>query len=68
MVLASTGDKSNLEELAQLADKIIDVAALSIPSKTEPQLSAEVDQFRGEIAGLRKLIRALPTARRSSCG
>lgn len=68
MVLASTGDKSNLEELAQLADKITEVAAPSIASVTAPQLTAEVDQLRAEIAGLRKLIRDLPTTRRPNRG
>ena len=58
-VLASNGDKSNLEEVAHLADKIIEVAAPSITSVTTPQPTAEVDQLHAEIAGLRKLIRAL---------
>ena len=68
MVLVSIGDNSNLEELAELADKIIKVAAPSNAFVTAPQLTAEMDQLRAEIAGLRKLIRALPTTRRPSLG
>ena len=65
-VLASTADKNNLKELAQLEVKIIKVAALSIASVIVPHHTAEVDQLCAEIAGLGKLIRTLPTTRRPS--
>ena len=44
MVLASTGDTVSLEDLAQLADKIMEVAAPSVSSLSSPQLASEMDQ------------------------
>ena len=60
MVLASTGDAVGLEELAQLADKIVEVATPSVSAVThQPHLKEELDQLRTEMIGLKKLVRSL---------
>ena len=58
MVLASTNSAASLEELAELADKVIKVAAPFIPKMaTPPSLTVEVEQLRGEVARLEKLFK-----------
>ena len=59
MVLASTGDRVSLDELAQLADKIVEVAAPSISAVVAPRLTAEVDQLRTEVTRLKELVTSL---------
>ena len=49
MVLASTSDDTPITDLAQLADKIIEVAAPPIVSAVLPQTS-ELEQLRTEVA------------------
>ena len=44
MVLASTGDRTTLEELAQLADKIVEVPTPPVAAVHVPQFTAEVNQ------------------------
>ena len=58
MVLASTRDGTPIEDLAQLADKIIEVAAPPIVS-TVTTPSADTEQLRSEIASLTKLVSSL---------
>ena len=58
MVLASTRDGTPIEDLAQLADKIIEVAAPPIVS-TVTTPSADMEQLRSEIASLTKLVSSL---------
>ena len=64
MVLASTNDSVPLDELAQLADKIVEVA---VPQTVSAVQSAtfgnELDKLKSEVAGLRKLIKSLPSQR-----
>ena len=58
MVLASTGDTVSLEDLAQLMDKIMKVAAPLVSSLSSPQLTSEMDQLRSKIASLWKLVQS----------
>ena len=66
IVLASTPDATSLEMLAEMADKIMEVAAPSIatvtPASTPSPLAAEVEHLRAEVTRLEALIRKL-TAR-----
>ena len=61
MVLASTSNTTNLEELAELADKVLEVAALTVAATTAllPQLLSEVEQLRAEVSKLQTSIRTL---------
>ena len=65
MVLASAGDTVSLEELAQLADKVVEVAAPSISAVSAPQLTAEVAQLCAEVTHLRELVKSLSSRGRS---
>ena len=68
MVLASTNSAASLEELAELADKVMEVAASSISKiATPPSLAAEVEQLRGEVARLEKLFKKVTYHCSSSC-
>ena len=60
MVLASSPDTSNLENLAQLADKVVEVAAPSISTVSAPHLSDEVERLHAEVASLRRVVESLP--------
>ena len=65
MILASTSGSGGLEELVELANKIMDVAAPSgsvsavHPQPPPPQLSTEVDQLRVEVTRLQTLVKSL---------
>ena len=66
MVLASTNDSVPLDELAQLADKIVEVAVPQTVSAVQSaNFGNELDKLKSEIAGLRKLIKSLPSQRNS---
>ena len=68
MVLASTPDSTSLEQLAEMTDKIMEAASLSISSlsQTPPSpaqgcdppstLVAEVESLRSEVSRLGKLL------------
>ena len=63
MVLAAASDKTPLEELAALADKIMEVAIPSIATVATPShATSEADNLRAENASLRKQISALQAA------
>ena len=66
MVLASTGNAMSLEALAQMADKIVEVATPTISAINAPHISSEVDQLRKEVAHLREIISSLNTSPGSS--
>ena len=78
MVLASSPDTTSLEKLAEMADKVIEVAAPATippravgaintsPGHKSPGLTAEVEHLRGDVARLEKLICKLSTSRSSS--
>ena len=61
MVLGSTADTVTLQQLAELVDRIIDVAAPSESAVHTPQLSADVDQLRTEVTKLQRLDKSLST-------
>ena len=65
MVLASTGDSVTLGDLAQLADKITEVAAPSVSSVTSPQLTCptEIEQLRADVTSLTKLVKSMAGTR-----
>lgn len=56
MVLASTPDTVSLENLAELADKIVEVATPSIGAVTTPKLTTEVEQLRAEVTRLQEVV------------
>ena len=57
MVLASTAEPASLEQLATLADKIMEaVASPSISNVETSQLSTELSELRAEVARLRQLV------------
>ena len=60
MVLASTPDTANLENLAQLADKIVEVATPTVSAVSATHLSDEFKRLRAEVTSLRKVIESLP--------
>lgn len=67
MVLASTSSSASLEDLAELADKVMEVAAPSVSAVTHsPSLATEVEQLREEVSQLGKLVRKLTRVRSSS--
>ncbi len=61
MVLASTSHTTSLDELAELADKITEVAAPTVAatSISSPQLLTEVEQLRAEISKIQTSLRTL---------
>ena len=62
MVLASTNDSVPLDKLAQLADKIVKVAVPQTVSAVQSaNLGDELDKLKSEVAGLRKLIKSIPS-------
>ena len=75
MVLASTPDLTALDKLAEMADKIIVVASLSIAyvdtlttaaADQPPTLAAEVEHLRDEVSSLEKLVQKFAHPRSSS--
>ena len=65
MVLASTADSVSLEELAALADKVMDVAAPSIAAVSTPQATTDMEQLRAEVTRLKEAVTSLTKSRRS---
>ena len=61
MVLASTPDTGSLNDLAQLADKIMEVAT---PSVSSVHTSTEFEHLRQEVAELKMLIQTLKQPKR----
>lgn len=61
MVLVLTSDTTILEELAQLADKIVELAAPSV-SAVAASSFAEMEQLRSEVISLKKLVQSLSSA------
>lgn len=63
MVLASTSTTTSLEELAELADKIVEVATPTIAATTTPQASpqllTELEQLRTEVKQLQRSVQTL---------
>ena len=64
MVLASTKEDEELECLASLADKVVEVAAPVVATVQTSQLSGEMEYLRSEIASLKRLVQSLSTTPR----
>ena len=58
MVLASAGGSQSLEELADLADKVMDVATPAV-TQINTQLSSNIDQLHSEISDLKSLFKSM---------
>jgi len=56
MVLASSPDTENIEELAQLADKVMEVA---VPSVVIVNTNIELEWLCEEVVGLKSMLQAL---------
>ena len=63
MVLASTADQTNMENLAQLVDKVVEVATLSVATVSVTCFSDEFEQLRTDVTCLRKVVESLPLTR-----
>ena len=66
MVLASTPDTSTLEEVAQLADKIVEVAASTTVAAVHT--NTDVEQLRTEVSRLTDMVKSLTTKSKTSRG
>ena len=64
IVLASTADTTSIDKLANLADKIMEVATptSSISAVSQSQLSSEMEQLCSQISNLQKLVQRLSTS------
>ena len=61
MVLASTSDSVSLDDLAQLADKIVKVSApQSVSTVRSSKRSDEVEKLKGQLTDLTQLVKSLP--------
>ena len=60
MVLASAPESITLEDLAQLADKVTEVAAPTVSSVTTSQFTSELEQLHAEVSSLKSLLKDLP--------
>ena len=58
MVLASTNTTTSLEDMAELADKIVEVATPAISAVTNP-LTSELEKLRAEVSRLQASIKTL---------
>ena len=65
MVLASTPNTGNLEDLAQLADKIVEVAVPS-PSISAISTTSEIEHLRKEVTELKSMLQGLQSSRQAS--
>ena len=60
MVLASTADTTSLENLAELADRVVEVATPSVSSiRNPPPQSSDVDQLRADVTRLQEELKSL---------
>lgn len=70
MVLASTPETTSLPKLAELADKVIEVAtppgAIASVSASSTDISSEVHHLREEVSRLEKLVKKLSHSSRST--
>ncbi len=69
MVLASTPDSTSLDKLAEMADKIMEVAVPSVSAvsaSTPAAPTSEIEQLRAEVTRLEKMVSKLAARPRSS--
>ena len=60
MVLASSSEDTAIDDLAQLADRVMEVAIpASVNNLSQPTPSAEMDQLRAELASLTESVNSL---------
>ena len=59
MVLSSSSNDVSLEELAHLADQIMDVSTLTVAAVTGPSIASELEQLRSEVTRLNALVQKL---------
>ena len=60
MVLASSAEDTAINDLAQLADRVMEVAIpSSVSNLTQPTPQSEMDQLRAEIASLTESVNSL---------
>ena len=64
MVLASIPDTGNLDNLAQLADKIMEVTTPS-PAIAAVSTTSELEHLRKEVAELKLMLQALQSSKQS---
>ena len=64
MVLASTDESLALDKLAELADKVMEVATPSVSAIATPQITTEVEQLCTEVTRLQELVKSLTTQAR----
>ena len=60
MVLGSTADEIKLESMAQLADKIVEVASPSVSTESATSFSHEFERLHADVTSLRKVMESLP--------
>lgn len=63
MVLASSGEGKSLDQLAELADKIITAAPPGISGVSQPQPPSELQDLRTELSQLREMVSNLLPSR-----
>ena len=62
MVLASTDESLTLDKLAELADKVMEVATPSVSATATPQVTTEVEQLRTEVTRLQEMVKSRNSA------
>ena len=57
MILASIAKRSTLEELAEMADSVMEVGSASITMVATPQSTSDVGKFQAKMASLENNVR-----------
>ena len=68
MVLATAPPATSLEELAELADRVAEVAVPTVAAVTPTQRSSEIEQLRAEITKLQTSLQSLTRERQRTPG
>ena len=62
MVLASTNEDTSIAQLAQLADKVMEVSILTVSNVSVQPSPTALEQLQGEIASLKQVVKILQQA------